>query len=87
MAKCTDKERELIDSYLNCYYVSPELIESVLEEKITKELRNRLKHAVKQLEIAKSNLESVRGEFYSISSESSMQSLVLKIESEALDSK
>lgn len=86
MAKCTDKERELIDSYL-IGDVNSSLFESVLEEKITKELRNKLKHAVKQFNDAQANLQNMRSEFFSISSGTEMQSLVLKIESEAIDSK
>lgn len=56
MAKCSDKERELLDRVIQCGYVPQDLHEQVLEEKTTKEMRNRLKYAFKHVYDAQTNL-------------------------------
>lgn len=84
MAKCTEKERELIDSYLN-NTITDELVVDILRERVSKENRNRLKHAYKNINDAKKNLDAVLSEFYAICSDKNMSKLVDEIHAEAME--
>lgn len=83
MPKCTDKERELIDSYLS-NTMTDELVIDVLRERISKESRNRLKHAFKNLNDARKNLDDILSEFYSICSDKNMSHLIDEIHDESM---
>lgn len=86
MAKCTDKERELIDSILRNEY-SHDLIKEVVIERITKDMRNRLRSAYKKYFEASTELGNVRSEFYAICADKNMAQIMSEIESEVNDLK
>lgn len=86
MPKCTDNERKLIDSYVSSgQFVSTEIYKSVLGEKVTQNLRNRLKHAIVSVKEAQKHLDDVKSELFSISPD--MDFVFNTIESEVNDSK
>lgn len=87
MAKCTDKERELLDAYLKNDMHSISLIDEVLEERVSKELRNRYRFAYSNFKSAQDKLQSIRSEFFEIGSSKHMLKIMETIELEAIDSK
>ncbi len=83
MAKCSDKERALLDSYFNPTHDSV-LEQEVLLERITKEMKNSLIKSSLEFEKARRQLEVVRSQFFSICPGKTMLSIIQDIEQEAL---
>ncbi len=86
MAKCTDKERQLLDAYIkNDDHGS--LLNEVLDERISKELRNRYKFAYSSFLAAQEKLQSLRSEFFEFGCGQHMIKIINQIEQEVTDSK
>ena len=83
MAKCSDKERALLDSFFKVTHDSS-LEEDVLSERITKEMKASLIKARLESQKANSHLEEVRSSFFSICHDIRMVKIIDDIETEAL---
>ncbi len=86
MAKCTDKERQLLDAYLKNDDFG-NLLDEVLDERVSKELRNRYKFAYSSFIAAQDKMQSVRSEFFEIGCGQHMLKIIQAIEQEVIDSK
>jgi hypothetical protein len=84
MAKCSEKEREYLDSMFTNNLGLDDIELVVLRERIPTKLKSDLKQAVNSFHSAKNILEKVRSEFYSICADNRMAEIVKHLESEAL---